>query len=63
VCFSDGLSEAMNTRGEIWRESEIETILREDQKLSVKKVIERLDAFAGPVDQADDMSIVALRVR
>lgn len=65
LCFSDGLSEAMNAREEMWRESEIEAILR--QELSAKNVIERLvkaaDAFAGAADQADDMSIVTLRVR
>jgi phosphoserine phosphatase RsbU/P len=65
LCFSDGLSEAMNVREEMWRESEIEAILREE--LCPKNVIERLvaaaDAFAGAADQADDMSIVALRVQ
>lgn len=67
VCFSDGLSEAMNERGEMWRESEIEAILCDCQESSVKEIIDRLvaaaDAFAGTAEQADDMSIVALRVR
>ncbi len=57
----------MDVREEMWRESDIEAILREGQRLSAKNIIERLvkaaDAFAGAADQADDMSIVALRVR
>ena len=67
VCFSDGLSEAMNEHGEMWRESEIEAILCENQELSAREIIDRLvaaaDAFAGAAEQADDMSVVALRIR
>ena len=67
VCYSDGVSEAMNSSGEMWRESEIVALLSAAANLSPREVTDRLiqgaDAFAGEAEQADDMTVVTLRVR
>jgi phosphoserine phosphatase RsbU/P len=66
VCFSDGISEACNARQELWQEQEIEDILRSAPGASAGQVVERVvrgaDAFCGHAEQADDMTIVAVRV-
>jgi sigma-B regulation protein RsbU (phosphoserine phosphatase) len=66
ACFSDGISEARNARGELWEESEIEEILRTGPGLTAYEVTQRLvrgaDGFAGTAEQADDMTIVTIRV-
>jgi len=66
VCFSDGISEAANTREEFWPEPEIENLLRDSADLSAQEVADRLsqgaDAFTGEAEQADDMTVVTLRV-
>jgi phosphoserine phosphatase RsbU/P len=66
LCFSDGISEASNSREELWQESEIEALLRMTSGTSAGEVAERVvqaaDAFTGEAEQADDMTVVTLRV-
>ena len=66
VCFSDGISEACNSRDELWDESEVENLLRTASGATAREVTERVvqaaDAFTGDAEQADDMTIVTLRV-
>ena len=66
VCYSDGISEASNPNEELWQESEIEKLLRTANGWNAREVTERLvqaaDAFAGEAEQADDMTVVTLRV-
>jgi phosphoserine phosphatase RsbU/P len=66
VCFSDGISEACNANGDFWRESEIQNLLRGAGDASAQEVTERVvhaaDAFTGDAEQADDMTVVTLRV-
>jgi sigma-B regulation protein RsbU (phosphoserine phosphatase) len=65
LCFSDGISEATNAKGEMWEETEVEKIVQACGGLSAKQMIDRLvamtDAFAGDAEQADDMTVVAIR--
>ena len=66
LCFSDGISEATNARNEMWTESEVEAIFRTCQEMSAQQTIEVLveatDRFTGEAQQADDMTLVAIRV-
>jgi sigma-B regulation protein RsbU (phosphoserine phosphatase) len=66
VCFSDGISEACNAKDEIWQESEIDDLLRTASDASAQEVTQRLvreaDAFTGEAEQADDMTVVTIRV-
>ena len=66
VCFSDGISEACNSKGDFWRESQIEDLLRSAAGASAQEVTERVvrgaDAFTGDAEQADDMTVVTLRM-
>jgi sigma-B regulation protein RsbU (phosphoserine phosphatase) len=65
VCFSDGISEARNSKEELWDESEIEDLLRAASGASAREVAELLvrgaDEFTGEAEQADDMTVVTLR--
>jgi sigma-B regulation protein RsbU (phosphoserine phosphatase) len=66
ICYSDGISETKNTDDEIWQESEIETILRKITILNAREVTDRVvqgaGTFAGGAEQADDMTVLTLRV-
>ena len=65
VCFSDGISEATNAKDEMWVESEVEELRRACAGLNVHEIIETLvaaaDAFTGEAEQADDMTVVAMK--
>ena len=66
LCFSDGITEAVNTRGEMWDDLEVEKIGMKCSGLPVHQMIELLveatDRFSGGAPQADDMTVIALRV-
>jgi phosphoserine phosphatase RsbU/P len=66
VCFSDGISEATNAKDEMWNESEVERIVRTCRGLTARQMIDLLveatDRFTGEAGQADDMTVVAIRV-
>jgi sigma-B regulation protein RsbU (phosphoserine phosphatase) len=66
LCFSDGISEATNAKNEMWNESEVEKIVRTCHGLTARQLIDLLvestDRFTGEADQADDMTVVAIRV-
>lgn len=66
VCYSDGISEATNTKDEMWGESGIEKLLKESLGRSADEVTSRLaaaaDNFAAGAEQGDDMTILTLRI-
>jgi sigma-B regulation protein RsbU (phosphoserine phosphatase) len=66
LCFSDGISEATNAKGEMWDESEVEKIARTCNGLTAQQMIDLLvsatDRFTGEAKQADDMTVVAILV-
>jgi phosphoserine phosphatase RsbU/P len=66
LCFSDGISEATNAKDEMWNESEVERIARTCSGLTAQQmialVVETTDRFTGEAPQADDMTVVAIRV-
>ena len=67
VCFSDGISEACNPQEELWQESDMDAVLRGAPIATALEVTERLvreaDAFAGGAEQADDMTVVTIRLK
>ncbi|MCC7155798.1 MAG: SpoIIE family protein phosphatase [Bryobacterales bacterium] len=67
VCFSDGISEAANEKGEMWQDTEIDDILLRSRDFSpqeiTQRIVEAADAYAGEAEQADDMTIVTVRVK
>jgi phosphoserine phosphatase RsbU/P len=66
MCFSDGITEAINPKGEMWDDAEVEKIGLGCYGLNARQMIERLveatDRFIGGAPQADDMTVIALRV-
>jgi len=67
VCFSDGLSEARNTRQEFWTDASIKTVLRRHRNAPVQTLVDSLiqaaDEFTAGAEQSDDMTVVAIRVK
>jgi len=66
VCYSDGISEATNSAGNLWEEEELEHVLRQSARCPaselVEKIVEAADAYAAGAEQSDDMTLVALRI-
>jgi sigma-B regulation protein RsbU (phosphoserine phosphatase) len=66
VCFSDGISEATNEREEIWDQERYLGLLKQTACLSAREIVDTLigatDEFTGDAEQADDMTIVVLKI-
>ncbi len=64
--FTDGLSEAMNTRAELFGEKRLRRILEEGEGLGSDElkalILEEIRRFVGEADQHDDMTLVILKV-
>jgi phosphoserine phosphatase RsbU/P len=64
--FTDGISEAMNTRGELYGEERLRAALSREPGATAEQVRDRVltevQAFQGPAPQHDDMTMVVLRV-
>ncbi|NIM19394.1 MAG: SpoIIE family protein phosphatase [Candidatus Latescibacteria bacterium] len=65
VLFSDGVTEATNTAGEMFEEKRLTESLRSYALLDAASIVERIvsdvDGFAGDQEQADDISLVVIR--
>ena len=66
LLYTDGLSEAMNTRGECFGDARLAELVGEHADLPADELRERIlrdiGAFAGSAAQHDDMTMVLLRV-
>jgi sigma-B regulation protein RsbU (phosphoserine phosphatase) len=64
--FTDGLSEAMNPRSDLFGESRLRETLERHSDLSIEdlreKIIDEIFAFAEGEDQHDDMTMVLMKV-
>ena len=64
--FTDGLSEAMNGESELFGEGRLSRILTDSERLTTEEIREKIlaevRAFAGGAAQADDMTMVILKV-
>jgi serine phosphatase RsbU (regulator of sigma subunit) len=64
--FTDGLSEAMNPEAELFGEGRLQHILAESEALTTEEIREKIlgevRAFAEGMAQADDMTMVILKV-
>jgi len=64
--FTDGLSEAMNSRQDLFGESRLREVLERHRDLSVEalreKIIDEISAFAEGEHQHDDMTMVLVKV-
>jgi sigma-B regulation protein RsbU (phosphoserine phosphatase) len=64
--FTDGLSEAMNERSELFGEGRLRTLLEQSRSLGSEQVKERIlseiRGFVGGAAQHDDMTLVILEV-
>ncbi len=67
ICFSDGISEAMNPLGELWGEDNMIAALEQSFEMNaatlVDKVMRAALDFTGTSAQHDDMTMVAICAR
>jgi serine phosphatase RsbU (regulator of sigma subunit) len=65
VCFSDGVTEAMNMAGEPYGDERFVEILRglvqNDASDIVSQVVESIDEYAGGAPQADDITMLVVK--
>jgi sigma-B regulation protein RsbU (phosphoserine phosphatase) len=67
VGFTDGISEAMNTKEEEWEEDNLIQAVSECHGLSAREtihyILSRVDAFTQGAKQHDDMTLLVIKVR
>ena len=67
VAYTDGISEAMNSREEEFDELQLIDAIREHKARTaadmLSEILERVDAFTAGARQHDDMTLVVVRVR
>jgi phosphoserine phosphatase RsbU/P len=65
VIYSDGITEAINANQELFGEARLLDTIRQHRDASAVQIIDHIvaavRAYAGPVPQADDMTLVVLR--
>ena len=66
VLYTDGISEAMNTDGDLFGEARLSQIIEEHGHLEVPELRERIlrevEAFAGAAGQNDDLTMILMKV-
>ena len=64
--FTDGLSEAMNTRAELFGEARLREILEQSESLGSDelkdRILDEIRRFVGEAAQHDDITMVILKV-
>lgn len=65
LLYTDGVTEAMNTQGELFQECRLEELLKSSYQLPLKELLDKividLKHFAGDREQSDDITLLALR--
>ncbi len=66
VTFTDGITEAMNIKEEMYKSERLKAAIKRNAKLSaseiVKNIITEIDAFVGEAPQHDDMTLLVIKV-
>ena len=66
VLYTDGISEAMNTDGDLFGEARLSQIIEEHGHLDVtelrERVLREVEAFAGAADQNDDLTMILMKI-
>jgi sigma-B regulation protein RsbU (phosphoserine phosphatase) len=67
LLYSDGLTEAMNSKHQLFDQSRLESALKESAHFSAEKIVERitlrLDEFVQSEEPHDDVTMVAIKVK
>ena len=67
LLYTDGVTEAMNDRSELFEESRLVEVLRspgaDTAELQVQASVDAVKTFEGAAEQADDITVLALRYR
>ena len=67
LLYSDGLTEAMNSKHQLFDQSRLESALKESAHFPAEKIVERitlrLDEFVQSEEPHDDVTMVAIKVK
>jgi serine phosphatase RsbU (regulator of sigma subunit)/DNA-binding transcriptional regulator YhcF (GntR family) len=67
VAYTDGITEAANTSGELWGLERLESLLRSCSRMASSEIVERILAevsdFANGEPQRDDVTLVVMKVQ
>lgn len=65
LLYTDGVTEAINTKEEEYGEERLESLLRNASKTNCQQVIDMVKAdvkaFEGDAEQSDDITLLALK--
>jgi serine phosphatase RsbU (regulator of sigma subunit) len=67
VAYTDGITEAANSSGELWGLERLESLLRSCSRMTSGEILERILAdvsdFAHGEPQRDDVTLVVMKVQ
>jgi sigma-B regulation protein RsbU (phosphoserine phosphatase) len=67
VFYTDGITEAMNSDSDLFGDSRLSRIVEEHGHLDSgelrERILREIEAFVGPADQHDDMTMILLKVQ
>jgi sigma-B regulation protein RsbU (phosphoserine phosphatase) len=64
VLYTDGITEAKNTKGELFQEKRLQEVLRGQRsqpEALAARILTTVQAFAGREPQSDDLTLVAIK--
>jgi serine phosphatase RsbU (regulator of sigma subunit)/anti-sigma regulatory factor (Ser/Thr protein kinase) len=65
--YTDGVTEALNTKMELYSNERLESVLNSAKDLNVKELLERIkadiDSFAAAAEQADDITMLSIKYK
>ena len=67
VAYTDGITEAANTSGQLWGTEGLESLLRSCCRMAPREIVERIltevSDFANDESQRDDVTLVVMKVQ
>ena len=65
VMYTDGVTEAINAKEELFGEDRLNTILKENARLSAEEILDRIlvavEEFSGDMPQFDDITLLVVK--
>lgn len=66
ILYTDGVTEAMNTKGEMFEENRLVELVEQNSNLGVKEIVElvqkEVKKFEGKKKQHDDITVIAVKI-
>ncbi|MFI5344622.1 MAG: PP2C family protein-serine/threonine phosphatase, partial [Chlamydiales bacterium] len=64
--YTDGVTEAMNKNKQLFQESRLEDVLKQNYQLPLRALLEKIilevERYSGEMEQSDDITLLGIRM-